>query len=103
MNGSNGVLSRAHISPDRVQHAPAPVAKAFSREGAEARVDAMTPLVREVRLDGNVEPTCRYEIPDKGRGWRDQLDRQDSVGVCAATRVWNISARRLAETRGPRL
>jgi hypothetical protein len=42
----------------------AAVAKAFSREGAEARSDAMTPLVREVRLDGYVGPTCRYEIPD---------------------------------------
>jgi hypothetical protein len=45
---------------------PAAIAKALSREGAEARADAMTPLVREVRVGGNVGPACRYEIPDKG-------------------------------------
>ena len=62
---------------------PAAVAKAFSREGAEARVDAMTPLVREVRLGGNVGPTCCYEIPDKG----SRMERSTrSSGLCGRMR-----------------
>jgi len=74
-------------------------------EEASCEVGYPAPLVREVparRQRGG--PACCCEITDKkSRGGEIRVDRQDSVGVCAATRVWNISARRSKETRGPRL
>jgi hypothetical protein len=62
---------------------PAAIAKALSREGAEARADAMTPLVREVRLGGNVGPACCYEVP--GNGSRMERSTRSS-GLCGRMR-----------------
>ena len=63
------------------------------------------PLIREVpaRRKTSRAGLLLWITDKKLRGGEIQVDRQESVGVCAATRVWNISARRWAGTRGPRL